>query len=109
MHRNVVTLTLRSLAVVFIAASLTACMKTTFYTDGNPIDDSQVATREDISHYFIEGLGQRSDVNAAEICGGAENVAKVQTQRTFVNYLVSVITFGFYTPQQYRVYCSANR
>ena len=37
-------------------------------------------------------------VDAAKICGGAENVVKTETQQTFVNGLLGFITLGIYTP-----------
>ena len=33
------------------------------------------------------GIGQKKTVDAAKICGGAENVVKTETQQTFVNGL----------------------
>ena len=36
---------------------------------------------------FLEG-GQKKTVDAAKICGGAENVVKTETQQTFVNGLL---------------------
>ena len=41
-----------------------------------------------------------------QICGGAENVVKTETQQTFVNGLLGFITLGIYTPLEARVYCS---
>ena len=35
-------------------------------------------------------------VDAAKICGGAENVVKTETQQTFVNGLLGFITLGIY-------------
>ena len=40
----------------------------------------------------------RKTVDAAKICGGAENVVKTETQQTFVNGLLGFITLGIYTP-----------
>ena len=45
---------------------------------------------------FLE-LGEET-VDAAKICGGAENVVKTETQQTFVNGLSFFITLGIYTP-----------
>ena len=53
---------------------------------------------------FLE-LGEET-VDAAKICGGAENVVKTETQQTFVNGLLGFITLGIYTPLEARVYCS---
>ena len=38
-------------------------------------------------------------VDAAKICGGAENVVKTETQQTFVKWMVYFITLGIYTPE----------
>ena len=37
-------------------------------------------------------------VDAAKICGGAENVVKTETQQTFVNGLLWFYYLGIYTP-----------
>ena len=49
------------------------------------------------------GIGQKKTVDAAKICGGAENVVKTETQQTFVNGLLGFITLGIYTPLEARV------
>ena len=54
---------------------------------------------------FLE-LSRRKAVDAAKICGGAENVVKTETQQTFVNGLLGFIALGIYTPLEARVYCS---
>ena len=56
-------------------------------------------------HFFVSGIGQKKTVDAAKICGGAENVVKTETQQTFVNGLLGFITLGIYTPLEARV-CS---
>ena len=43
-------------------------------------------------------LKYNKTVDAAKICGGAENVVKTETQQTFVNGLLGFITLGIYTP-----------
>ena len=48
-------------------------------------------------------IGQKKTVDAAKICGGAENVVKTETQQTFVNGLLGFITLGIYTPLEARV------
>ena len=67
----------------------------------------RVAPKETITHhFFVSGIGQKKTVDAAKICGGAENVVKTETQQTFVNGLLGFITLGIYTPLEARVYCS---
>ena len=54
-----------------------------------------VAPKETITHhFFVSELGRRKTVDAAKICGGAENVVKTETQQTFVNGLLGFITLG---------------
>ena len=55
-------------------------------------------------HFFVSGIGQKKTVDAAKICGGAENV-KTETQQTFVNGLLGFITRAFILRWK-RMYCS---
>ena len=65
-----------------------------------------VAPKETITHhFFVSGIGQKKTVDAAKICGGAENVVKTETQQTFVNGLLGFITFRHLYPLEARVYC----
>ena len=78
----------------------------TFTVQNKP---AAVAPKETITHhFFVSGIGQKKTVDAAKICGGAENVVKTETQQTFVNGLLGFITLGIYTPLEARVYCSHN-
>ena len=57
-----------------------------------------VAPKETIAHhFFVSGVEQKKTVDAAKICGGAENVVKTETQQTFVNGLLGFNTLGIYT------------
>ena len=55
-------------------------------------------------HFFVSGIGQKKTVDV-QICGGAENVVKTETQQTFVNGLLGFITLGIYIWPA-RVHCS---
>ena len=55
-----------------------------------------VAPKETITyHFFVSGIGQKKTVDAAKICGGAENVVKTETQQTFVNGSVAPVSQYF--------------
>ena len=60
--------------------------------------------KETITIIFAERLelGEKT-VDAAKICGGAENIVKTETQQTFVNGLLGFITLGIYTPLEARI------
>ena len=50
-----------------------------------------VAPKETITHhFFVSGIGQKKTVDAAKICGGAENV-KTETQQTFVKMVYGLL------------------
>ena len=86
-----------------LALLITGCAQQTLTVQNKP---AAVAPKETITHhFFVSGIGQKKTVDAAKICGGAENVVAV-FQQTFVNGLLGFITLGIYTPLEVRVYCS---
>jgi hypothetical protein len=54
---------------------------------------------------WILGLVPPDAIDAGAEC--PNGVARVETQLSFVNQLVSIITFGIYTPMQIDVTCAA--
>ena len=89
-----------------LALLITGCAQQTFTVQNKP---AAVAPKETITHhFFVSGIGQKKTVDAAKICGGAENVVKTETQQTFVNGLLGFITLGIYTPLEARVYAHNN-
>jgi len=81
-------------------ALTTGCAKQTFNVNG-----SGTLAKEEMQTFFISGLGQSKEMNAASICGGADKVARVEAQLTPLNIVLSMLTFGIYTPREARVYC----
>ena len=85
----------KMLLATALALLITGCAQQTFTVQNKP---AAVAPKETITHHFVSGIGQKKTVDAAKICGGAENVVKTETQQTFVNGLLGFITLGIYTP-----------
>ena len=87
-----------------LALLITGCAQQTFTVQNKP---AAVAPKKPspIISSFLE-LGREENIDAAKICGSAENVVKTETQQTFVNGLLGFITLGIYTPLEARVYCS---
>ena len=82
--------------LLFAGLLITGCAQQTFTVQNKP---AAVAPKGKYHHHFlISGIGQKKTVDAAKICGGAENVVKTETQQTFVNGLLGFITLGIYTP-----------
>ncbi|PSW32333.1 lipoprotein bor [Photobacterium phosphoreum] len=91
------------LATVIAATVMSGCARQTFIM--SPVSPTKTAELNRSQPFFVSGIGQRKTVDAAKLCGGADKVAKVEVQETFVNGLLSVVTFGIYTPRQARVFC----
>ena len=73
-----------------LALLITGCAQQTFTVQQTGSSGYQ---RKTITHhFFVSGIGQKKTVDAAKICGGAENVVKTETQQTFVNGLLGFIT-----------------
>ena len=86
---------MKKMLLTALALLITGCAQQTFTVQNKP---AAVAPKETITHHFVSGIGQKKTVDAAKICGGAENVVKTETQQTFVNGLLGFITLGIYTP-----------
>ena len=79
----------KMLLATALALLITGCAQQTFTVQNKP---AAVTPKETITHhFFVSGIG---DIDAAKICGGAENVVKTETQQTFVNGLLGFITLG---------------
>ena len=61
----------KMLLATALALLITGCAQQTFTVQNKP---AAVAQRKTITHhFFVSGIGQKT-VDAAKICGGAENV-----------------------------------
>ena len=90
---------LLALALAFVS---TGCYHTTVLT-GKPMGTTVVD--KPFALGFIYGLIPPPDVNVAQEC--PQGVAKVETQQSVVNSLVTIITFGIVAPQQITVTCAS--
>ena len=87
---------MKMLLATALALLITGCAQQTFIVQNKP---AAVAPKETITHHFFVSWNWAEEtVDAAKICGGAENVVKTETQQTFVNGLLGFITLGIYTP-----------
>ena len=87
--------------LVFIAGCAT--QRFTIQASGNDQKEPDV---KKMQHFFVAGIGQTKELNAAEICGGVDKVAKVEAYITFWDGLLGAITYGIYTPHTAKVYCT---
>lgn len=61
------------------------------------LDDSQT--------FWIGGVGQSSEIDAANVCGGSAKVVSIETQQTGGDVALTLITLGIYSPRHIRVTC----
>lgn len=82
------------IVAVVISFSLTSC-----YTYTSVIGSGAQGNKEVTkwNHYVIYGLAPVGVSDSKELAGGSENY-EVTTRQTFINALVSSLTFGIYTP-----------
>ena len=68
----------KMLLATALALLITGCAQQTFTVQNKPA----TAPKETITHhFFVSGIGQKKAVDAAKICGGAENVVKTETSK----------------------------
>lgn len=94
---------LRALGVgVAALCLLPGCYHATVETGLTP---SNVTLEQPFASAWVYGLVPPKTVEAAERC--SSGVAKVETQQSFLNGLVGVLTLGIYTPMNIKVTCAA--
>ena len=94
----------KMLLATALALLITGYAQQTFTVQNKP---AAVTAKETITHhFFVSGIGQKKTVDAAKICGSAENIVK--TKPTNIRkWIARFLCFGhFYTPLEARVYCS---
>lgn len=96
----------KALFALTLVVMLAGCAQQTFSIKDNMSDSSY--SQKQTQHFFVSGIGQEKNVDAASVCGGRDNVARVEVQQTFLNVLLSLATLGIYTPREARVYCTTH-
>jgi len=91
----------KALAVCVAAFALSGCYHVTV---NSGIAPGTRQINQPFANSFVLGLVPPATVDAMEECGNA-GVARVETQQSFVNGLVSLLTIGIYTPWQIDVTC----
>lgn len=94
---------MKKLVIAAIVLSLTGCAIQRF--DVRP-DVHNAPTHDDAQTFWVAGIGQSEEIDAAKVCGVASKVQRVETQMTAGNVGLTILTFGIYSPRQVRVYCT---
>jgi hypothetical protein len=89
-------------AMLGVLVVLGGCYHATVTTGAPPSDE---VIRKGFASGWVFGLVPPSTVETASQC--ASGVAQVETQLSFVNQLVGMLTLGIYTPMEIKVTCAA--
>jgi hypothetical protein len=90
---------------VALAAALTGCYKTNYSTGASTTADP----KSDIMHHrLVWGLAELpGPVNVADIC--PNGVAKIHTERDFVDGILGYFTNYLYAPSTIKVWCKSGK
>ena len=81
----------KMLLATALALLITGCAQQTFTVQNKPA--AVWTAKETITHhFFVSGIGQKKTVDAAKICGGAENVVKTGNPANIRKWIASFIT-----------------
>lgn len=83
------------------------CYSTTYVNKAVPVspvkaERMQVEQKMD---FFWWGLAGTAEINIEQVCGG-RTASRINTQHTFVNALLAVVTLGIYVPRTAFITCS---
>ncbi len=92
------------LGLVFLIVVLSGCATQRFEVGGTVAPTAQ-ADLEESQPFFLYGVGQDSTVDAAEVCGGAANIASIEVEQNALDSVLAFLTGNIYSPRTARVYC----
>lgn len=92
----------RIVAVALLGLTLTACYRVTIDT-GAPQSPTRIELPWQMS--FAAGLVPPPEINTETEC--PVGIARVQTQRSFLNELAAAITSSIITPMDVRIVCAS--
>ena len=94
---------MKKLAIAAMVLSLTGCAIQRFDVRA---DAQNAAAHDDSQTFWVSGIGQSQDIDAAKVCGGSSKVQRVETEMTAGKVGMTILTIGIYSPRQVRVYCT---
>jgi hypothetical protein len=90
---------MKKIMLNFAAIAAATMMMTSCYTTSHMVGEGPQTGVEvkRMNHYLMYGLAPINIANPVEMAGNAQNY-EVMTTHTFVDGLISAITFGIYSP-----------
>ena len=82
----------------------TACQTVTVRPEGGQYKQNVKTDYEQVHNFFLWGLVGKKYINVSAICP-SRKVEQIQTQSSFWNRVVFVVTLGIYSPRTAKVWC----
>ncbi|PWU12881.1 MAG: Bor family protein [Bdellovibrio sp.] len=89
------------------ALMFAACSTVTISPPGKTTVVSTEPTYKDSKPFFLLGIVGEETVDVQKICSGPP--IQMQTQNTFLDSFLAIITIGIYTPKTVKVWCQGGR
>ena len=92
-----------SILVIILSIFFQSCSKVTIHSKQSAKFTTE-PTFEETKNYYLWGLVGENRFDVKEICEDKE-VLQIQSQGTFTNVLLSVLTLGIYVPHTGKIWC----
>ena len=89
--------------LLIMALSLGSCSTQTFIGDSKTVGRKAL---ERSDHFFFWGIGQEKMHHIEQVCGSRENLAKIKVKYSFLNGILTGLTYGLYSPRTTEIYCT---
>lgn len=93
-----------NIAALALTLGLGACATQRFHFTGNGMSGAMMPSYEKSQPFFIGGIGQTTDVVVSDVCG-KKGAAQIHASQTALDGILSMLTFGIYTPRTVAVFC----
>ena len=84
-----------------LALAAAGCSTQRFTINNGPVSRVQ----EDTDFFFVGGIAQDSQVNAAQVCGGANRVGYVETSMSALDIVINYFTGAIVSPRTSEIGC----
>ncbi|NRB37052.1 MAG: Bor family protein [Pseudomonadales bacterium] len=95
---------IKKLSLLACLVSLLAACSTVTIQPKAAEKQTQAADFSETRHFFFWGLMGETHVDVKDICAD-KAITQMQSQATFVNGLLTVVTLGIYAPHSVKVWC----
>jgi len=95
---------MKQMACMLLALSVTACSSVTIVPEKTTNKLATKADYQDSRPFFLWGLVGEERVDVKAICQD-KKVAQMQSQQTFTDGALGLVTLGIYAPHTVKVWC----